>query len=197
MDSLAAPSDVEEFLGRSLTTDEAARCEAILRKASALFRREARQDFTVGESTVRRKVNGGEVVLPQSPVREIWSVTDDRGRDVSYSLRGQILRVPLTSSEFVLVEYEHGAETVPELVKDTVAEIAKKVLSISPNAVSGLTQAGFTAGPMSSQETYATWAQGGQTMLAPDDLATARSFRVRSLNVWVQDAPAGIRHDLP
>lgn len=191
MQPLATIADVEGFVGRPLTPEETVKANAIIAKASALFRLEAGQTFTREKTTVRRKVNGGEVLLPMSPVVNVESVTDDWNREVKFRRTGQVLHVPMTSSDFVSVTYEHGADDVPELVRTTVAEIVKKVLTISPKAAAGLTQWGQTAGPLSEQQTYATWAQGGQTMLSPDDAAIARRFRVRGLNVWVQNAPAG------
>jgi hypothetical protein len=193
MQALAEATDVAAVLGRPLTIDEVRRVDAILQKASELFRRAARQDFTSDESTSRLKVNGGIVVLPQRPVTGITSVVDDTGIDVPYIQQAGRLQVfdpgcpslPLGSDAFVNVTYSHGG-TVPDLVRLTVAEVAKKVLSIDPQAASGATNGSHTAGPFSESLTYANWAQGGQTMLAPDDLAIARSYRVRVPTVWVQ-----------
>lgn len=173
---LAAPEDVEAVLGRDLTSDEAKKVVPILEKASELFRRRSGQQFTPGESLVRLKVNGGEVRLPQRPVVAVQTVTADDGTPVLWSLFGSVLTVSLRSSDFVRVAYEHGGE-VPDVVRLCVAEIGKRVLSIAPAAATGVTQEGHTDGPFSDQYTYATWAQGGQTMLAPDDAALADSFK--------------------
>lgn len=184
--TLASTEDVEAFLGRSLSSaDERKRVTAILEKASALFRWQARQQFTPGESISRLKVNGGRVRVPEHPIGEIRSVRDDQGAAVEYSRAGQWLTVCLGSHEFVTVDYTHGADEVPELVRTTVAEIAKKVLSIDPRAAAGVSQGSTTTGPFTDSNTYATWAQGGQTMLAPDDLAIAKSFRPRVPKIWV------------
>lgn len=181
---LASAEDVEAVLGRDLTVDEAARVGSILDKASELFRRRSGQQFTAGESAVRLKVNGGKVYLTQRPVASVISVTDDDGTDVDHDLFGQWLTVPRISHQFVRVTYGHGGD-VPDLVRLTVAEVAKKVLSIDKNATAGVIQHQDTAGPFSRNDTYATWAQGGQTMLAPADLEVADSFRVRVPSVWV------------
>lgn len=184
MEALAGKSDVEAAFGRDLTPDEATRVGAILDKASELFRAAAGQQFTLGDSISRLKVNGGRVHLPLRPVIEVQSVTMDSGADVRYSRFKQWLDIDLPSSEFVRVTYSHGGD-VPDLVRLTVAEVAKKVLSIDPNAAAGVSQTSESTGPFSGSQSYATWAQGGQTMLAPDDLAIARSFRVRVPTVWV------------
>lgn len=182
---LASTADVVAALGRELTSDEFARVGAILDKASELFRRRSGQQFTEGTSEVRLKVNGGKVFLPQRPVTAVTSVVDDDGDAVEYTQFKQWLTVPLLSHEFATVTYTHGGE-VPDVVRLCIADIARKVLGISPKAMSGAVQATVTAGPYSRNETYATWAQGGQTMLAPDDAALADSFRIRIPNVIVQ-----------
>lgn len=182
---LASDVDVEAALGRDLTADETARVGAILDKASELFRRRSGQQFTVGTSEVRLKVNGGRVFLPQRPVTAVTTVTDDDGNPVAYTQFKQWLTVPLISHQFVTVAYEHGGE-VPDVVRLCIAEIARKVLGIDPNAAAGKVQHTETTGPFTDSDTYATWAQGGQTMLAPDDNALADTFRVRIPNVIVQ-----------
>lgn len=182
---LASVTDVKAALGRDLTTDETARVGAILDKASELFRAEARQQFTAGRSEVRVKVNGGRVFLRERPVTEVHSVTDEAGNPVAYTRFKQWLDVPKGSHAFVIVDYSHGG-TVPDLVRLTIADVARQVLSINPNAAEGVTQYSEATGPFTEQYTYATWAQGGATRLAPDDLAIARKFRPRVTNVWVQ-----------
>ena len=182
---LALAVDVKAALGRDLTTEEAAKIGAILDKASELFRRRSGQQFTTGTSEVRLKVNGGRVYLPQRPVTAVTTVLDDDGVAVEYTRFKQWLTVPLISHEFVTVTYEHGG-VVPDVVRLCIAEIARKVLGIDPNAAAGKVQHTETTGPFTDSDTYATWAQGGQTMLAPDDNALADTFRVRIPNVIVQ-----------
>lgn len=181
---LAAETDVKAALGRDLTTDEKARVGAILDKASELFRLESGQQFTAGSSTSRVKVNGGRAVLRQAPVVEVTSVVDDLGNHVPFTLFKQTLTVPKRSHEFVIVEYSHGG-AVPDLVRLTVADVARQVLQIDPKAARGMSAAMEVTGPFTDQHTYAVWAQGGATRLAPADVAVARSFRVKVPNVWV------------
>lgn len=185
MVALADQDDVAAALGRPLTPAEAERVGFILEKVSDLFRLEAGQQFTPGRSTVRRKVDGGRVLLTQRPVEEVEDVRTDQGQPVKWSLLGQWLTVPLRSTDFVVVTYTHGG-SVPDLVRLTVADVARKVLLIDPRAASGVSQYGHTEGPFSEQSTYAAWAQGGQASLSPEDKAIARSFRLRAPHVWVQ-----------
>jgi hypothetical protein len=183
---LASQDDVEASFGRSLTSAEAGRVDAILDKLSELFRRESGQRFTVGSSTVRLKVNGGRVYLPQVPLVEVVSVVDDDAVEVEYTAAGSWLTVDLASNEFVTVEYEHGSAKAPDLVRLAVADAARQVLSVDPIAATGVSQRGVTTGPFSDQYTYAGWAQGGSARLSPDDVALARSYRVKVPTVWVQ-----------
>lgn len=181
---LASEADVKAAFGRDLTPDEEARVGAILDKASELFRLASGQQFTSGRSEVRVKVNGGRVFLRQAPVTEVHSVTDNKGRDVPFALFKRWLTVPKRSHEFVIVDYSHGGD-VPDLVRLTIADVTRQVLSINPNAAEGVTQYSETTGPFTEQYTYATWAQGGAARLAPDDLAVAESFKTRIPNVWI------------
>lgn len=187
MTQLATADDVETALGRSLTTEEATKVEPILTKLSGLFIRESGQRFDGGTSTVRLKVNGGRVYLPQRPVVSVASVTGDCGEVYAVERVGQWLTVPLRSSDFVTVTYEYGG-AVPELVTVAIADAARQVLGISKVAASGATQAGTTTGPFSDQTTYAEWAQGGSARLSPQDLDLARSYRQKVPTVWVQRA---------
>lgn len=183
--SLASLEDVVALLGRDLTTAEEGRATAVLAKASALFRREAGQTFTPGSSRVRLKVNGGRVYLPERPVVDVTSVTDDDDSAVEFTRRGQWLDTCRRSHEFVTVAYDHGGE-VPDLVRWTLAEIAKKILTLAPEAEQGAASVSRTAGPFAENVTYAAWAVGGQTALSPDDAALARTFRPQVPTVWVQ-----------
>ncbi len=187
---LATSDDVAELLGRDLTSSEVTQVDAILVKASELFRREARQLFTPGESATRLKATGGEVHLPQSPVISVSSVVHYRtARPVPYTRWQQVLQVPtLTNSDFVVVTYAHGSQTVPDLVRETVADVARKVFEIDPRARAGVVQTAEGTGPFTGSESYAAWATGGQTMLSPDDKATARSFRIKAPRSWVMSS---------
>lgn len=183
---LASQEDVEAAFGRVLTSEEARRVDAILDKLSELFRRESGQQFTTGSSTVRLKVNGGRVYLPQLPLDEVVSVVDDDSVAVEYTVAGSWLTVDLASHAFVTVEYSHGSAIVPDLVRLAVADAARQVISVDPYAATGVSQRGVTTGPFSDQFTYAGWAQGGSARLSPDDVALARSYRVKVPTVWVQ-----------
>ena len=190
---LASPEDVAALLGRDLTPAEAIRVGPILKKASALFRMEAGREFTEGFADNVFRVVGDTITLTEKPVESVLSIKDDRTGETITGYTRTKNRIRLRdgcTSGMVRVVYTWGTD-IPEIVKQTVADIARKVLSIDPRAAAGLTQYGKTTGPFSEQLTYATWAQGGQTMLAPDDRAIAQSFRTKTYGPIVQQAPTG------
>lgn len=182
-----AEGDVKDVLGRDLTSSELTRWKPIAAKATALFQRESGQTFLPGRSTVELQVVGEQVYLMQRPATEIHSVTDSNGDPVTFRRHlGQRLDVPdLPTSAMVTVDYSHGSEQIPALVTLTIAEIVMKVLTIDPGAAAGRVQYSRTAGPYTEMATYATWAQGGQTMLSPADAAIARSYRAQAPRVHV------------
>jgi len=186
---LATSEDVVAALGRALTDSEAAQAEAALRQASELFRTAAGRQFTPGRKLTRLKVNGGEVRLPQSPVTEVHSVTTDDGAPLSYRSFQSTICVDLLSHRFVRVDYSFGDAIIPELVAGTVAGMVARVFSLDGRAKAGLTQYQTTTGPFSGGGTFAAWAVGGQIMLAPADIAIARSFRAPRLSNTVVHRP--------
>ena len=185
MTDLAELTDVVKAMGRDLTEAEKRKAVPVLEKASELFRHHSKQLFTPNESEVRLLAHGGKVYLRQRPVTAVLSVTDDQGREVPFTRFQQWLTIE--GPRAVIVKYQHGGE-VPALVRTTVAEVCKKVLSVSKRAQEGITQYSTTDGPFTDSETYATWAQGGQTTLAPEDKAIAESFRVKVPRLWVSTA---------
>lgn len=175
--TLASQEDVVTALGRALTSEEVTRVDAMLTKASELFRLRSGQLFTPGTSTVRLKVNAGTVRLPQSPVTSVETVVDDCGAVIPFTRFDQVLTLHRLSHEFVRVSYSHGTYDVPDLVKVTVAEIVARVLRIDPRAAAGVTQRSKTTGPFTTAETFSAYSVGGQLLLSPDDVAIANSFR--------------------
>ncbi len=76
MADLAVQDDLEDRLGRSLTSTEATRAAAYLTDASALIRKYTRQSFDeVSGDTVILRTVGTRLRLPQRPVTAVNSVT--------------------------------------------------------------------------------------------------------------------------
>lgn len=189
MASLASQTDVESLLGRSLTTAESARVTGVLAKLSAAFRREANRvdGWTAGTFTKRLKVNAERVYIPE-PFTSVTSVEDDDEDPVEYVVRDQSVYVEGASSgTFLTVTYvTDGA--VPDEVRLTVADAARKVLTIDEDALTGVSQFAHSEGPYSESGTYAAWAVGGEAMLGPDAKAVARAHRPAHPRVWVQQS---------
>lgn len=204
MDALAAVEDID-LGGRELSDADKDRAERLLAQASARFRREARQQFTTGESAVRLRVTDRTVYLPQWPANDVLGVIDDTGAPVAWSRipeGGQTIRLDVAGEltirpglvvtppggsrvpAFVTVNYTHGGE-VPAGVVGAVAAAVGRVLNADPDAAQGVAQATDTRGPFSRTRQFASWAVGGQLLLSPDDLALARSYRPRSPRLLV------------
>lgn len=204
MDALATVEDID-LGGRVLSEAETERAARLIAQASARFRREARQDFTPGESAVRLRVTDRKVYLPQWPAGLVLGVLDDDGRPVAWSripeggqtirldvggelaIRPDVIVAPPGGSrcpQFVTVHYRHGGQ-VPDDVVGAVAGAVARVLNADPDAVRGVAQTTDTRGPFSRTRQFASWSVGGQLLLSPDDLTLARSYRPRSPRLLV------------
>jgi hypothetical protein len=178
---LAARGDVEKSLGRSLTSSEGQRVEDALVKASELFRKEAQRTFTAGRRTNRLRSHAGEVRLPETPVTDVHSVTDDSGRPIRYTRFASVLTLLDSAASFVRVDFSYGDTEAPEIVRTTVAAAVASAFDVDKRARAGMSQFQETAGPLSEGGTFAAWAVGGQVTLSPADLAVARSLRPAKL----------------
>ena len=184
--SLAEADDVRAVLQRDLTANEDDASEALLEAASALFRGEARQQFTPGESTVRLKVNGGRVRLDQRPCTDVTSVVTDRGDDVSYTRNGGWLSVDLDSSQFVTVTYQHGDNDVPPAVRTAVAEMVARALVVPEEVMAGARSTSDATGPITQTTAWSTRAPSSGLQLSDSDRALARFYRWPGGQVVVQ-----------
>lgn len=174
--ALATIADVEARLGRELTTAEESKATAWLTDASALFIQRSIQKFEEGESTVRLFPRAGVARLVQRPVTDVVSVTDINGNAVDYTWDGLQSLYELATNQPIIVNYEHGSATIPADVVAVVAGMVARTLSISADAVAGVTQQ--SVGPFS--QSYATWAVGGQVMLSPAEAMVADSYREKT-----------------
>lgn len=186
---LATSADVVNALGRALTPSEESGVDDRLITASGLFRDEARRQFTPGRKTVRLKVNGGEVRLPESPVTVIHSVATPDGLVTTYSRSGNVLSVGLRSDQFVTVDFSFGSADVPAEVRTAVAAMVARIYGVDERAAAGMTQFSSGEGPYSESGQFATWAVGGQVILAPADAAIARRYRPPRLTSTIVSAP--------
>lgn len=186
MRPLATVEDVEAAFGGEMTAEQKSRADFVLAKLSAAFRRSARQTFTVETYTHRLKVDAGHVLPHRTPVVEVINVFDDEGTQIPHDLIRGFIRVPRTTEAFVTVTYKAGLNKVPEDVKLQIADSARRILAIMPEATAGVTQVSMTVGPFSESRQLASWAVGGQALLSPDDEALAVTYRPkRAGHTWV------------
>lgn len=171
--ALATIADVEARIGRSLTAGETGQATAWLADASAMFVQRAVQKFEVTESTVRLFPRDGVVRLVQRPVIEVVSVTDLDGVELDYTYDGFQSLYELGSYSPVIVNYEHGSDTIPADVIAVVAGMVVRTLLIPDDAAAGIQQQ--SVGPFS--QSYANWAVGRQVLMSPSDIEVADSYR--------------------
>ena len=185
-DALASIKDVRALAND--TTLDSGRLSAMLASASARFRREADNDFTVTEFAGVLKPCDGIIRL-KSPVVEITSVesvTSDgtAGTQLTYTFDGiDELRVSTDVVERLLypdspaagayVTYTYGYADIPEDVRWAVAAMVQRAV-VGPNpGVTGESIGGYS------------WQAGGYTAsgalsMTRDELALAHSYRDRS-----------------
>ena len=174
---LTTSGDVVEALGRDLTSAEQLRVTDAIVQASELFRKEARRTFTPGRRTNRLRSHGGEVRPPETPVTIVHNITSDDGRPLTYTLFESVITLADAAPRFVRVDYSFGDESVPEIVRTSVASAVASAFDIDRRARAGMTQFSRTAGPFSEGGSFAAWAVGGQVALPPAVEAIARSLR--------------------
>lgn len=174
--ALATIADVEARIGRSLTAGETAQATAWLSDASAMFVQRAVQKFEVSESTVRLFPRDGIVRLVQRPVIEINSVVDIDGVELDYTYDGFQSLYELGSYSPVIVNYDHGSDTIPDDVVAVVAGMVVRTLLIPADAAAGIQQQ--SVGPFS--QSYANWAVGRQVLMSPSDIEVANYYREKT-----------------
>jgi hypothetical protein len=147
--ALATSADVEAQLGRSLTSDEEERVDALLNAASVRARSRTGRQFTAGDYTVERSVDfRGRVRLPETvdSVSEVRAVYNDGTTEVidedAWTLRGNTI-YNLTYWCRVEVDYTVSAD-IPDDIIAAVAAIAASGLSMSADGVQSETIGGFT-----------------------------------------------------
>jgi len=182
-EALASTEDIEALTGDS--TLDADRVSAMLASASARFRREAQQDFTVTETTAVVELTNGTATL-HGPVTEISAVTSvlsdgSAGVALTWSFDGNdtitvgrdpVERILLGAQSLsrAWVTWSHGYDPVPEDVRWAVAAMVQRALQGPSPGVTGETIGGYS------------WQAGGYTAsgalsMSKDELALARGYR--------------------
>lgn len=143
---LATLADIVQRLGRDLTAAEAIRVEALSRDASASVRNYMRQDISAATSTVRLRVRGTKVRLPQRPVTAVTTVANVNGGPIMFSAWEGFDTITISSNLLdtfawepfrygiaaVDVTYTHGWDPVPDDIVGVVCSIVLRALGREP-----------------------------------------------------------------
>lgn len=172
---LASPADAAR-LGYSLPEG---REMEFLARASARLRREAGRPISSTTSTVRRRVEGGTVLLPGGPITAVSTVArlaEDGGATLTgwrWDGMEHIHGIPLWCGD-VNVTWTHGFATVPDELLELVCSLAVR-LSATEEA------AGMEAGIRSESiddytVTYAAEAVESASGLLPGEASQLAAF---------------------
>ena len=204
MSALASPADLEARLGRDLTTQEAARAEALLGDASAAVRAYTRQDFELHtDDEVVLRATGGRLALPGRPVQGVSRVEVIGGSEalpdftLADWLFDEIDTVRIGEGAAIInlpeawwdddgypgtyrVTYTHGYVEVPDDVLSVVCGVVLRVLS-NPSGYRSETVGSYSV-------TYAVPATGEQlgTNLTRYDMKLLDRYRRKAdtVKVW-------------
>lgn len=144
VEPLATSDDVADRLGRTLTTEEATRIDALIIDASSSVIAYTGQPFAEYETTDLLPVRYGSVRLPLRPVTAIGAVTDGYGNPLSFTwISGdstisllsdgyinewEINVVPGTRVGHAAVTYTHGYYPIPDDIVGVVCQIVGRAL---------------------------------------------------------------------
>lgn len=151
---LATSDDVQERLGRALTSEEAAKIDALLTDASSSVIAYSGQTFAATTTTALLPIRNRGVRLPQRPVTAVASAVDQFGNSLPFIwITGDSL-VTLASSTWinafelnilpwtriskVNVTYTHGWDPIPDDVIGVVCQIVGRALG-TPSIEAGIT----------------------------------------------------------
>lgn len=129
--ALATKAQLEERLGRALTTQEAKRAPALLDDASAAVR-SITGALTAGSQTVRVRARGGLVRLRRAPTA-VAAVADVDGNALEFTWYAgtQITLAAVPLGGYVDVTFTAGA--VPKIVVAVVCQMVLRALGVNPD----------------------------------------------------------------
>lgn len=172
--ALATFDDVAERLGRDFTDSELIRIPALLRDASAAFRRAAGgQIISADTTTVRLRRGGPTVRLAQWPVNTVTAVVGLDAVAIGFDwYGGSTFELGAYLSTAFDVTYTHGYTPVPDEAIGVVCQMVGRALGTMPDSA-GVTQE--TLGAYSAS--YGTAAASGAFGMLEAERVIARSFR--------------------
>ena len=148
MAAMATQTDVVAELGRALTSDESARVDAALERASDYVRAETKRRFEAGTYTVTRRPRNGRVTLDGAATVTAVNTVDATGTAsevdaTSYTLRGNTVYGLTYACEYEITYTSDG--TVPAELVRVVAAMASR--DITNEVPAGATSYSWTKGP--------------------------------------------------
>lgn len=192
---MTALATVEDVQSLGVTAEDAV-IEAMLAKASARFRSQARNPITLTDHAMVLRATGGYTTLPHTPVVEVSEVRNLNmdgspgavlagwtfdGIDTVFvsGLGGLLVNGPGFVTESLHVEWSAGYAEVPEDVRWAVASMVERAASGPAPALAGETIGDYS------------WRGGGYTAsgafsMSADEMATAAKYRPRSGDVRVR-----------
>lgn len=148
---MTALATLDQLADRMTITVDTDRATAVLDDVSAAVRNYTGQQITAGSSTIRLRVHGGRVTLPQRPVTDVTAVTDINGATVSCTWDGlDIVRLTIptvlafeydypSTVDVVDVTYDYGYASVPDDIVTVVCNVAARCLATGAE-MAGVTQ---------------------------------------------------------
>lgn len=137
--TLASTTDVENRLGRSLTSAEEDRAGFLLDDVSASLILYTGQKFAHDTYELRARVKRGYVRLPQRPVHDVDTVTDRNDNDLEFTWDGLdrvyvatcalVGRAPV---QVVDITYDAGPDEVPPAIVGVTCGIVLRSLGVDP-----------------------------------------------------------------
>lgn len=191
--SLADLEDVEDRLGRDLSTDEQRRADALLRDASVIVRNYTRRDFTLSNTVDRYLPRGRKVILPKRPVVAINSVKAVIGYGTHQTISVLSFWSWVAGPEIILgeptlmingpsyewndsnvwaeVDYDHGFAEVPDDVRTVTANLVVRNLTAPKGGLIDME----TVGPYTAR--YSGITASGPLGLAEPDRSVLNRYR--------------------
>lgn len=187
---MTALATSDQLADRMTMTVDPDRASAVLDDVSAAVRSYTGQQITAGSSTIRLRVHGNRVTLPQRPVTDVSTIEDIDGNAVTYRWDGlEIVHLTLptiSSFEFdypvaidvVDATYDHGYATSPDDIVAIVCNVAARCLATGAE-MAGVTQESIAGYSVS----YGAIGASGPVGFFRSELAVLDTYRAGDV-VW-------------
>jgi hypothetical protein len=136
--AFATAEDLATYMGRDFSAEETATATQALDIATATIQNYTGQKLTAvtDETVTVPRVSTTLVLLPEIPVNNVDSVTDDGellvfDEDYIWHSSGVIHRLTGGFTRSVVVQYDHGYTTIPDDIKGACLSIAARLFTSS------------------------------------------------------------------